>query len=454
MKPPVETTDQQMQGLYALRLGSLWNAFVKEHFSFWMTCGYLFFEYVRPQSIYPALDFLPWAQLFLLLAAGGWVLDPKSHWVASPAHKWMILFLLITIASIFFAVYPEAAKKDFMPMFTWFVVYFVLVQNTNNRQRLYILTLIFLLASFKLSLSLAIKWAARGFSFTTWGLQGPPGYFTNSGELSIQMLVFAPMAFHLYYFIKPHLSKFKRFLMLLMPITAAMTVVGASSRGAQIGLVYQVYDFFLKKRLSIRSILVTVLAGFLVWQMVPAEQKQRFTDIGNDRTSEQRLLYWKRGMEMIEDHPVLGVGLNNFPPYFQSHYRKDMLYETAQLPHNIFIQVGTDSGLLGLSAYLMLIISIFRANARTRKMAVTLGDPGGLFTALSRGLDTGTVGFLIAGQFVTVGYYPFIWANLAFSVALNSVCAREAKNANDAATATSPAASRSNRTLKPAGLPR
>jgi O-antigen ligase len=454
MKPPVETTDQQMQGLYALRLRSLWNAFAKEHFSFWMTCGYLFFEYVRPQSIYPALDFLPWAQIFLLLAIVGWMFDANSRWVAAPANKWIIAFLLITTASVFNAMYPANTQEQFKELLTWIVVYFVLVLNTNNRQRLYILTLIFLVASFKLSLSLAIRWATRGFSFTTWGLQGPPGYFTNSGELSIQMLVFAPIAFHLYYFIKPHLSKFKRFLMLLMPITAAMTVVGASSRGAQIGLVYLVYDFFLKKRLSIRSILVTALAGFLVWQMVPTEQKQRFTDIGNDRTSEQRLLYWKRGMEMIEDYPVLGVGLNNFPPYFQSHYRKDMLYETAQLPHNIFIQVGTDSGLLGLSAYLMLIISVFRANARTRKMATSLGESGGLFTVLSRGLDAGTVGFLIAGQFVTVGYYPFIWVNLAFSVALNSVCTQEAKNVKDAVTAADALASRSNRPFKPAGLPR
>jgi O-antigen ligase len=421
----METTDQPMEELYALRLRSLWSAFVKEHFSFWMTCGYLFFEYVRPQSIYPALDFLPWAQIFLLLAIVGWMFDTKSRWVAAPANKWIIAFLLVTTASVFNAMYPANTQEQFKELLTWIVVYFVLVLNTNNRQRLYILILIFLLASFKLSLSLAIKWAARGFSFTSWGLQGPPGYFTNSGELSIQMLVYAPVAYHLYHYIKPHLSKTKKALMLAMPITAAMTIIGASSRGSQLALVYLVYDFFLKKRLSIKAIIITTLAAIAVYQAIPAEQMQRLHDIGSDKTSQQRLLYWKRGLEMIEEHPVLGVGFYNFAPYFDAHFPEDRLYGEAQLPHNIFIQVGTDSGLVGLSAYLMLIWSAFRANTKTRKLATGLGEPGGVFIALSRGLDAGAVGFLIAGQFVTVGYYPFLWVNLAFSVAIHNICKQE-----------------------------
>jgi len=128
---------------------------------------------------------------------------------------------------------------------------------------------------------------------------------------------------------------------------------------------------------------------------------------------------------MIESHPLLGVGFFNFIPYFEEYYSSDQLYERAQLPHNIFIQVGTDSGLLGLSCYVALIIQVFRNNRGTRKSAEKLEGAGDFYVAISKGLDTGTLGFLIAGQFVTVGYYPFIWINLALSVALRHICEQE-----------------------------
>jgi len=40
---------------------------------------------------------------------------------------------------------------------------------------------------------------------------------------------------------------------------------------------------------------------------------------------------------------------------------------------------------------------------------------------VAAGLGYGVLGFLIAGQFVTVAYYPFLWVHLAFIVCLSSV---------------------------------
>jgi O-antigen ligase len=416
-----------LEAFHALRWRSIWGYFRQESFAFWMVCGYLFFEYVRPQSIFPALDFLPWPRLFLLGALAGWMADRKSRWVSAPAHKWMILFLLVIIASIYAAQYPDISKAHFSDFLSWFIVYFALVLNVNNPRRLYILLLIFLAASFKLSFSLALRWAMRGFSFTSWGLQGPPGYFTNSGELSIQMLVFAPIAYRMYQVMKPHLTRWKQVLMVLMPTTAAMTIIGASSRGAQLGLVYVVYALFLKGRISIRSIAVTAVLAGAVYYAIPDAQMERFAQTGKDKTSEQRLRYWTRGVDMLNEFPVLGVGFFNFIPYFESRYPDDMLYESAQLPHNIFVQVATDAGYSGLFMYSMIIVQIFAANRRTTKLAPALDDEQQFYKSLVSGLNVGTVAFLIAGQFVSVAYYPFIWMNLALSVATEQICRNQVR---------------------------
>jgi len=267
-------------------------------------------------------------------------------------------------------------------------------------------------------------WAGRGFSFTRWGLQGPPGFFENSGELAIQMLMFLPVSYAFILTVKISLSRMGARAIFLMPITAAMTILGAGSRGSQIGLGYQIYLLFLKGRLSLRNILIAVLIIIAGYSLLPDEQKQRFAKTGQDNTSLQRKLYWRHGVDMILEHPWLGVGYFNFAPYYQDHFSGDLLVEHAELPHNIFVQVGTDVGLGGLCAYLALLYHGFRSAAEIRKKSVESGAPE-FFLHMSKGLNVALWGFITAGQFVTVTYYPFMWINLAMTVSLLNILVKE-----------------------------
>jgi hypothetical protein len=409
------------EDLYALKLKAIWRQFWSEHFSFWMICGYLFVEYVRPQSIIPALDILPWGKVFIAGSALGLIVDKNKIWVRDKTNKWMILFLLVITLSSIFAIYPEWSWKSYMDFFIWVIVYFLIINIVNTWQRLFIFILLFLLISFKLSFHGAKTWASRGFAFTEWGLTGPPGYFENSGEFAIQMLMFAPIAYRLAVALKSYLGRAKLVGLMLLPLTAAMSVMGASSRGAQLGLVSQVYATFLRGRLNIKTLAVVGVACWGIYALLPPEQLARFHSAGEDRTSIQRLLYWKHGVEMMEKYPFIGAGFFNFIPYYEANYRDDMLYPTAQLPHNIFVQVGTDTGFSGLFIYLMIIYRGFKVNKETREL---MKGKSLLLCELSSGFDAALIGFLIAGQFVTVGYYPFMWINLSFSVATLNIAKR------------------------------
>lgn len=44
-----------------------------------------------------------------------------------------------------------------------------------------------------------------------------------------------------------------------------------------------------------------------------------------------------------------------------------------------------------------------------------------LFRSIAAGIGMGVFGFLVAGQFVTVSYYPFLWVHLAFIVCLTKI---------------------------------
>ena len=107
----------QIESFYPFKIKPMWNYFIKEHYSFWAICGYLFFEFVKPQALFPIIDFLPWAQLLLMLALAGAVLDPTVKWVSSVTNIFIILFLFMILVSIAFARYPEVSKLYIMDFF-------------------------------------------------------------------------------------------------------------------------------------------------------------------------------------------------------------------------------------------------------------------------------------------------------------------------------------------------
>ena len=122
------------------------------------------------------------------------------------------------------------------------------------------------------------------------------------------------------------------------------------------------------------------------------------------------------------DHPFLGVGYFNFPSYYNRFYSHDLLVERAELPHNIFVQVGADLGFLGLAVYLIMIWKGFSVPSLVRKKLVQQGQLNDWRIPISKGLAVGFLGFLVSGQFVSIVYYPYMWIHLALCCALlNSI---------------------------------
>ena len=414
-----------MDKLYTLNPRALWSQFRKEHFAFWMICLYLIMEYVRPQSIYPGLDFLPWEKVFLGLAALALPMDPHRCRVRDPTNVWMTVFLFVIIAASTFATFPSISWSHWFDFFGWYVIYFLIITIVTTGERYFIFLVIFLLANFKLSLFGARIWISRGFGFTDWGIQGPPGYFENSADLSTEMLIFAPIAFELALFVKPYVKRVTYWLLMLGAATGAMTVLGASSRGSQLGLVAQSAWVAIQRKLNLKVLVGIALVAWIGYGLLPVEQKARFASAGADSTSIQRLHYWKAGLKMIENHPVLGVGYFNFAAVYAADHSNPLWHgTTSQLPHNIFIQMGTDAGLIGLGIYLMLIYRNLKGARDIRRACEANPEAPAFAASVAKGLVLATWGFVIAGQFNTVGYYPFLWINLALTVSLTNVVRR------------------------------
>ena len=326
----------------------------------------------------------------------------------------------------FWAYAPELGWRNIESIYTWAVVFFLTVNICNNRVKFWMVVGTMMLASLKMSLFGARTWVSSGFSFSSWGIAGPGGFLSNSGEYSVQMLIWFALAYWFVMAAKPYLSKWMfRLAVLAGPTSAAMSIMAASSRGAQLALLFLLYYIFMKGRLRFRTVIITAVLGVAVYFALPAEQQARFTEMGTDRTSVQRLLYWEHGIDIVERYPALGIGYFGFIPYYNRHWPQDVMFESAELPHNIIVQVATDTGLIGLSLYFILI---FRALRMTKVMSKPHIDGSTCVDAFAaKALAAGLWGFLIAGQFVTITYYPFLWVQVALITSLWNISKKTEK---------------------------
>lgn len=112
--------------------------------------------------------------------------------------------------------------------------------------------------------------------------------------------------------------------------------------------------------LSTASLLIPFSRGYLV-------EKVTFQDY-----SEQiRISQWTETWELIKDHPVLGVGLSGYPkalvPYHQAKH-----IEIFQYPHNLFLNIWVELGLLGLMTFFYLLYLLVRPFFTSKKLLLPL----------------------------------------------------------------------------------
>ncbi|MHB8346840.1 MAG: O-antigen ligase family protein [Acidiferrobacterales bacterium] len=416
-----------IQDLYAVRIRSIWAAIRHEPLSFWAINLYLLLEYVRPQTSYPSINILPWDKVVLIIALIALLAEQNKIRVRNGVDKLMGLFLVAVLVSSVFATYPGISFSNLSEFTDWLVIYFLITRIITSEKRFYIFFLAFLLYNFKMSLHGFRTWAGRGFAWENWGVTGAPGWFQNSGEFGIELCVFFPLCCYFIVTLWSSWGQVKRLFFLLFPLTAIASVAATSSRGAALGLAAAVTFMTIQSRHRIKAAVIAAVVLVGLYVLIPPQFLARFHTAGEDTTSVERLVRWKDGLNMLRNHPFFGIGYFNWDKYYASHY--STVTGHYGLPHNIFIQAGSELGLFGLSVFLMLIVAAFVNNRKTRKLALKIENPFLHNTAL--GLDAAMIGLLVSGSFITVLYYPYFWIDLSLVVALRSVA--------EAAVAQSPA---------------
>ena len=162
-------------------------------------------------------------------------------------------------------------------------------------------------------------------------------------------------------------------LAVLAVLNVTMMVQGATGYLVFFGLALLVgFDRYGWRGLGLAAVLIALFAGALT--LVPGPFRERVDLIMKEtegwridrpaRTSAGlRLEFYRNTLAIIADHPVIGVGTGGLPKAYAGKTQGTGVTETRN-PHNEFLNITVQIGLIGLAALLILFYLQWRCAAR------------------------------------------------------------------------------------------
>lgn len=148
---------------------------------------------------------------------------------------------------------------------------------------------------------------------------------------------------------------------------AAVIVLGFSALfRKRIPLVSKLHSLNWKRLLYTGAAFAVVLIGSAVWEDYYRDHRVRQTQTevkpffrrsyAPMRTVRIRIELWKKTLQMIDDHPWFGVGVGNWKMVLNRYGTAELDSDTGKLnyvrPHNDYLWVWAETGILGLLCYL------------------------------------------------------------------------------------------------------
>lgn len=167
-------------------------------------------------------------------------------------------------------------------------------------------------------------------------------------------------------------------------VVLALAEYLSQSRGGEIALVAALVFIVLAGVPAIRKMcrvliipllafVAALLAGFVPQSLFnPALKFLGLTGISlvepnnADFSTAERLAHWIAGLHMYFDHPILGVGIGNYPDAYPP-YHITMFVEPLGHAHNYYINVAAEMGTIGLIVYLFFLFAVYFAGMRILK---------------------------------------------------------------------------------------
>jgi O-antigen ligase len=321
------------------------------------------------------------AKLILLILISSWLLvnfllslKEVSLQYSSTQTKmvWLVaIFLLAQLASFFLeknfivAIFGDTQRRNgFLGYFSLAIVLLYTMLSSKKFNPLKIFIMLLWTGSVVIAYSLV---QITGNDFIKWNNPYNTAISTL-GNPNFTSAFLAMVFMSAFFILVSGVFKFTyKIISILVQLLSLFVIYKSDSRqgfyAVAVSLLFYVNILFYIKRKKIRH-LVTISTLILVLIAVAGMlQKGPLQSILYKDSVSIRGYYWRAGIRMFLDHPITGVGLDQYGAYYRQY--KELKYVqlygtelTSSNAHNTFIQLFATGGFLVGISYLSIIISI------------------------------------------------------------------------------------------------
>ncbi|CAI3670635.1 O-antigen ligase family protein [Clostridium neonatale] len=158
---------------------------------------------------------------------------------------------------------------------------------------------------------------------------------------------------------------------------------------------------------------------------------ETFGFAGKEKLGSARGYIWSRSIPLLKDNLILGKGPDTFVLEFPQndligkYYAYDTPNMTVDKPHNLYLQIALNNGLIALIAFLGIMLIYIVDSLKLYALKKEYGTSE-LFGAA---ISLGVIGYLLAGVFndSVISVAPIFWILLGVGVAVNYMNRKNAK---------------------------
>jgi len=227
----------------------------------------------------------------------------------------------------------------------------------------------------------------------------------------------------------------ERWLLCLLLVLFTIALLETQSRGGLVALVVtlaagMVFGGRFRRHFAALTATIAFVGLAYFAAFATAEAVGRITNPGGGAG---RSDLWAVAAEVVSDHPLVGVGAGNFPIVAPQYVTGTLDLPEVQLvvdqptvAHNTYIGVLAELGVVGLSAFAVVVLAALALARRAVKAFARARDPE--LELLSRAVLVGLVGMLTAFFFLSGLHENQLWLLLGLAVGLNAIARRRQRD--------------------------
>lgn len=333
----------------------------------------------------------------------------KRKIIKSNLYPFIYLFFISSMFSIFGAYDPYTSLRTMITLAGMITVVVVIINIVNSEKYLFFAVKTILFSSMLVSVMALIQFVAyKKYNQLFWGVGGltstgykfdvfrAAGIIKDPNYLAFFLLPTIIIATYIF-FSEPFSKRLKSYVGLVLLLNLITSILTFSRSFLLLLIIFIVY-FLIDKRKE--KFLLSLFPVFIIVGYLYGSKFVNFIVSFNPGSIQMRWENISFGLRIFYQNFFVGTGLGNLKflpenPHFAA-------------AHNTYVQIGADTGILGLISFFLMLIAVFYGT-RKRNMMYRFNSSTRI---LNKALVTSFIFVLLGGLFLDVLMLKTLWLYL------------------------------------------